>query len=59
MIPYDVVGGRASFERLNRAVTEARLKVVIEKIYTLEQAAEAHARIEQGHVVGRIVLQIR
>jgi NADPH:quinone reductase-like Zn-dependent oxidoreductase len=59
MIPYDAVGGRVSFERLNRAVTEARLKVVIEKVYKLEDAAEAHARIEQGHVVGRIVLQIR
>jgi NADPH:quinone reductase-like Zn-dependent oxidoreductase len=59
MIPYDAVGGRASFDRLNRAVTEARLKVVIEKVYKLEQAAEAHARIEQGHVVGRIVLQVR
>jgi NADPH:quinone reductase-like Zn-dependent oxidoreductase len=59
MIPYDAVGGRAPFERLNRAVTEARLKVVIEKIYKLEEAAAAHARIEQGHVVGRIVLQIR
>ena len=59
MIPYDAVGGRASFEQLNRAVTEARLKVVIEKVYKLEQAAEAHARIEEGHVVGRIVLQIR
>jgi NADPH2:quinone reductase len=59
MIPYDAVGGRASFERLNRAVAEARLKVVIEKVYKLDQAAEAHARLEQGHVVGRIVLQIR
>ncbi|MGZ3332598.1 MAG: quinone oxidoreductase family protein [Gemmatimonadaceae bacterium] len=59
MIPYDAVGGRAPLERLNRAVTAARLKVVIEKVYKLEQAAEAHARIEQGHVVGRIVLQIR
>ncbi|MGZ3502052.1 MAG: NADP-dependent oxidoreductase [Gemmatimonadaceae bacterium] len=59
MIPYDAVGGRAPLERLNRAVTESRLKVVIEKVYKLEQAAEAHARIEQGHVVGRIVLQIR
>jgi len=59
MIPYDAVGGRASFDRLNRAVAEARLKVVIEKVYKLDQAAEAHARLEQGHVVGRIVLQIR
>jgi len=59
MIPYDAVGGRAPLERLNRAVAESRLKVVIEKVYNLEQAAEAHARIEQGHVVGRIVLEIR
>jgi len=59
MIPYDAVGGRAPLERLNRAVAESRLKVVIEKVYKLEQAAEAHARIEQGHVVGRIVLEIR
>jgi NADPH2:quinone reductase len=59
MIPYDGVGGRAPFERLNRAVAESGLKVVIEKVYKLEQAADAHARIEQGHVVGRIVLQIR
>jgi len=59
MIPYDAVGGRAPLERLNRAVAESRLKVVIEKVYNLEQAADAHARIEQGHVVGRIVLEIR
>jgi hypothetical protein len=59
MIPYDAVGGRAPLERLNLAVTESRLKVVIEKVYKLDQAAEAHARIEQGHVVGRIVLEIR
>jgi NADPH:quinone reductase-like Zn-dependent oxidoreductase len=59
MIPYDAVGGRAPLERLNRAVAESRLKVVIEKVYKLEQAADAHARIEQGHVVGRIVLEIR
>jgi NADPH:quinone reductase len=59
MMPYDAVGGRAPLERLNRAVAEARLKVVIEKAYKLEEAAEAHARLEQGHVVGRIVLHIR
>jgi len=58
-VAYDAVGGRAPLERLNRAVAETRLKVVIEKVYKLEEAAEAHARIEQGHVVGRIVLQIR
>jgi NADPH:quinone reductase-like Zn-dependent oxidoreductase len=58
MIAYDGEGGRAEFERLNRAVTEARLRVVIADKFKLEDAAKAHARIEQGHVVGRVVLQI-
>ena len=58
MIPYDGEGGRAEFERLNRAVTESRLRVVIADKFRLEDAAKAHARLEQGHVVGRIVLQI-
>jgi NADPH:quinone reductase-like Zn-dependent oxidoreductase len=39
-------------------VTDARLRVVIDSKYTLEEAAEAHARLERAHVIGRIVLQI-
>jgi NADPH2:quinone reductase len=58
IIAYDGEGGPAEFERLNRAVTESRLRVVIADKFRLEDAAKAHARVEQGHVVGRVVLQI-
>ena len=42
---------------LERAVEEARLRVPIGGVYPLEQAAAAHARVERGHVLGRIVLR--
>jgi NADPH:quinone reductase-like Zn-dependent oxidoreductase len=58
VIGYDAAAGPDEFEKLNRAVTESRLRVVIDSKYTLEEAAEAHARLERAHVVGRIVLQI-
>jgi NADPH:quinone reductase-like Zn-dependent oxidoreductase len=40
-------------------VTEARLEVPIAAVYPLAVAARAHARLERGHVLGRIVLRIR
>ncbi len=56
---YNGEAGPAQFERLGFAVEEAGFKVPIAATFTLEQAAEAHERLEQGHVLGRIVLQIR
>jgi NADPH:quinone reductase len=57
-ISYDAEGGPDEFTRLNAAVIEARLKVVIDSTFKLEEAAKAHARVERAHVIGRIVLQI-
>jgi NADPH2:quinone reductase len=59
VIAYDAVAGREEFARLNRAVADAHLKVIIAKTFKLEEAAKAHERLEQGHVIGRIALQIR
>jgi D-arabinose 1-dehydrogenase-like Zn-dependent alcohol dehydrogenase len=56
---YDAIAGPREFTRLERAATEARLCVPIAATYSLAQAAKAHARLERGHVLGRIVLQIR
>jgi NADPH:quinone reductase len=56
---YDALAGPREFGRLEHAVTEAHLCVPIAAIYPLAQAAKAHARLERGHVLGRIVLQIR
>src|SRR5437868_4415851 len=57
-IAYDAESGPDEFKRLNRAVTQARLKVVIDSTYKLEDAAQAHERLERSHVIGRIALQI-
>jgi NADPH:quinone reductase-like Zn-dependent oxidoreductase len=56
---YDAEGGPRQFSRLDKAVTEARLRVPIAAIFPLAQAAKAHARVEKGHVLGRVVLRIR
>jgi NADPH:quinone reductase len=58
-IAYDAVGGPGELEALARAVEAAKLRVPIAAVYPLERAAEAHARVERGHVLGRIVLRIR
>ena len=59
LLPYDAEASPKEFERLTHTVEEAKLKVPIAAIHPLEEAAEAHARLERGHVLGRIVLQIR
>ena len=54
---YDAEASPRRFAQLERAVEEAHLQVPIAAVYPLAQAAKAHERIQQGHVLGRIVLQ--
>jgi NADPH:quinone reductase len=56
---YDAAPGVREFERLGRAVEAARLKPPIAASFPLGQAAKAHQRLANGHVLGRIVLRIR
>jgi len=55
---YDAVAGPREWARLNHAVVEARLRVPVDSVFPLEEAAKAHERLEQGHVLGRIVLRV-
>jgi NADPH:quinone reductase-like Zn-dependent oxidoreductase len=57
-IAYDAETAPPQWEALDRAVTEARLRVPLGGIYPLEEAGQAHARVERDHVLGRIVLKI-
>ena len=57
-IPYDAIASVRTFQHLNRAVEAAKLKIPIAQAFALAQAAKAHERIEQGHVLGKIVLRI-
>jgi NADPH2:quinone reductase len=58
-IPYDAVSGIREFERLNRAVESAKLKVPIAETFDLAHAAKAHERLEAGPVLGKLVLRTR
>ena len=58
-VSYDAEAGPKQFERLNRAVEEAKLKAPIAAVFFLKEAAKAHARVEKGHLFGRIALRIR
>lgn len=59
VIAYDAEVGPRQFHALERAVVEARLRVPIAQTFPLADAARAHERLEQGHVIGRIALQVR
>jgi NADPH:quinone reductase len=56
---YDGVASPREFDRLERAVEESRLRVPIASVYPLARAAEAHKKLERGHIVGRLALRIR
>ena len=45
-------------EHITPLVAEGRLRPHVEATYPLERAAEAHERIEEGHVRGKLVLAI-
>ena len=58
MILYSYISGRHEFERLNQAVTAAKLQVPIAAEYSLADASQAHKRLEAGHFLGKIVLRV-
>jgi NADPH:quinone reductase-like Zn-dependent oxidoreductase len=59
MRSYNAETGPRAFEQLDKAAIEARLRVPVAAEFPLEQAAKAHERIQEGHILGRIVLRIR
>jgi NADPH:quinone reductase-like Zn-dependent oxidoreductase len=58
MKSYDAAVGPAELARLEKATEEAHLRVPIAASFPLAKASKAHARLEKGHVLGRIVLDI-
>ena len=58
MTGYDAQSGARQMERLNTAIEGSRLEVPIAEVFALEDVARAHERIERGHVIGRVVLNV-
>jgi NADPH:quinone reductase-like Zn-dependent oxidoreductase len=52
------MGSRADFEAVYELVTTGRVVPVIDHVFPLAQAAVAHARLEAGEQLGKIVLRI-
>lgn len=59
VVRYDAIAAPEQFEHLNAAIVAAKLKVPIAAAYPLAEAAKAHQRMAAGHVLGKIVLEIR
>lgn len=55
---YDAESGVRQFDRLNAAIEESHLQVPIAGVFPLDEAARAHERLESGHVLGRVVLDL-
>jgi NADPH:quinone reductase-like Zn-dependent oxidoreductase len=49
----------ADLEQLTGWIEAGQLRPVIDRVYPLSQAAAAHAQAEQGHVRGKIVLDLQ
>lgn len=59
MTLYSFISGARELERLNAAVAAGELRVPIAAEFPLAEAAQAHARLEAGHLLGKIVLRVR
>ena len=59
LVAYDGEYGPTEFEALDRAANQALLQVPIAATYPLDHAADAHVRVGQGQLLGRIAIGIR
>ncbi|WP_069163141.1 zinc-dependent alcohol dehydrogenase family protein [Nocardia altamirensis] len=50
------VGSRTDFEAMNRAVTEHRLRPVIDRTFPLDEAAAAYRHFRDGNPFGKVVV---
>ena len=60
MLSYDAASGIREFEHLNRAIESVtpQMQVPIAAEFSLADARKAHERMEQGHLLGRIVIRV-
>jgi NADPH2:quinone reductase len=55
---YDAVASPKAFAELHRALTGKRVRVPVAATYPLGKAAQAHRRMNEGRVLGRLALRI-
>jgi NADPH:quinone reductase-like Zn-dependent oxidoreductase len=52
------VGHRDSFEAMNRAITQARLRPVIERVFPFHEAPAAYRHFARGQSFGKVVITL-
>ena len=52
------VGSRADFEALNRFLSEHKIKPVVDRVFTFEDAAAAYELMDNGSYFGKIVISV-
>lgn len=52
------VGSRANFQAMNRAVSHARLRPVIDRVFPFEAAGEAYRHLRSGAHVGKVAIAV-
>jgi NADPH2:quinone reductase len=57
-LPFDGLMSRKAFQLLNRAIGKRTIPLQVE-IYSLDRVVDAHRRMDQGHVQGKIILRVR
>jgi NADPH2:quinone reductase len=57
-LTFDGEMSRTAIDRLNTAIGSRTMPLRVQE-FPLKEVVEAHRRIEQGHVIGKIVLRIR
>jgi NADPH:quinone reductase len=55
---FDATASPREFARLNRHISNGRIRAPIAASYPLGKAAQAHRRLDRGKVLGRMVLNI-
>jgi NADPH:quinone reductase-like Zn-dependent oxidoreductase len=52
------VGSRTHFEEMNRAIAQARLKPVLDEVFSFEDAPEALRRMQAGAHFGKLAIRV-
>ncbi|KZT18108.1 NAD-P-binding protein [Neolentinus lepideus HHB14362 ss-1] len=53
-----LIGSRDQFESMNRLIIAQKLKPIVDKVFTFEQAKEAYAYLESQKHVGKVVIKV-
>jgi len=52
------VGSRADFEAMNRFLAEHKIRPVVDRAFSFEEAAKAYEFMDNGSYFGKIVIRV-